>query len=219
MEQKLCVRGTLGAQLIRGDGYRKDFGIISAGEPIGVFSNLSVSIVKLQRRSFWRRLWLDLRARGVIPFGLGFTAFLARYALTGESLSSMDLPMLAIVTNAGVNYMASDFASGGVTPTISGFKFHDSGTGTTAAAVGDTALQTPAGPARVTGTPSNPTANQYRSVATIAYTATLAITEWGLFSASTAGTLWDRRVFTAINVVNGDSIQFTYTLTIASGGT
>jgi len=28
----------------------------------------------------------------------------------------------------------------------------------------------------------------------------------------------DRRVFAAINVANGDSIQFTYNLTIASGG-
>ena len=30
--------------------------------------------------------------------------------------------------------------------------------------------------------------------------------------------MWDHKVFSAINVVNGDSIQFTYTLTIASGG-
>lgn len=29
---------------------------------------------------------------------------------------------------------------------------------------------------------------------------------------------WDHKVFSAINVVNGDSIQFTYTLTITSGG-
>lgn len=30
--------------------------------------------------------------------------------------------------------------------------------------------------------------------------------------------MWDRKVFSAINVANGDSIQFTYTLTISSGG-
>lgn len=30
--------------------------------------------------------------------------------------------------------------------------------------------------------------------------------------------LWDHKVFSAINVVNGDSIQFTYTLTVNSGG-
>lgn len=123
-----------------------------------------------------------------------------------------------IVTTAGVNYMASDFASGGATPTISGFKFHASGTGSTAAAVTDTTLGTDSGVARVTGTPTNPSANQYRSVATMAYVSSLAITEWGLFSAVTSGTLWDRRVFSAINVVSGDSIQFTYTLTVNNGG-
>ena len=121
-----------------------------------------------------------------------------------------------LVTVAGVNYMASDFASGGVTPTISGFKFHASGTGTNAAANTDTALQTDSGVARVSGTASNPSANIYKSVATMSYVSTLAITEWGLFSASTVGTLWDRRVFSAINVVSGDSIQFSYSLTIPS---
>lgn len=30
--------------------------------------------------------------------------------------------------------------------------------------------------------------------------------------------MWDHKVFAAINVVNGDSIQFTYTLTVSSGG-
>lgn len=30
--------------------------------------------------------------------------------------------------------------------------------------------------------------------------------------------MWDHKVFSAINVVNGDSIQYTYTLTVASGG-
>jgi hypothetical protein len=30
--------------------------------------------------------------------------------------------------------------------------------------------------------------------------------------------MWDHKVFAAINVINGDSIQYTYTLTINSGG-
>jgi hypothetical protein len=30
--------------------------------------------------------------------------------------------------------------------------------------------------------------------------------------------MWDHKVFSAINVGSGDSIQFTYTLTISSGG-
>jgi len=43
------------------------------------------------------------------------------------------------------------------------------------------------------------------------------VTEHGLFNASSAGTLMDRTVFSAINVVNGDSIQFTYELTATAG--
>jgi hypothetical protein len=123
-----------------------------------------------------------------------------------------------VVTTEGVNYLAADFAAGA--NDINLFKFHDSGTGTTAAAIGDTDLQTPAGPTtRATGSQSAST-NTYTTVGTISYTGTLAITEWGLFTTAARGTteIWDRKVFTAINVVNGDSIQFTYVLTITAGG-
>lgn len=123
-----------------------------------------------------------------------------------------------LVTNAGVYYLATDFAAGLASPRISAMNYHDCGTGTTAAAVGDTALQSPAGTARAAGTQSNPSNGVYKTVATIAFTSALAITEWGLFSASTSGTLWDHRVFSAINVANGDSIQFSYFLTVNSGG-
>ena len=134
----------------------------------------------------------------------------------GEMVEYRDLGS-GLVTNAGVAYMAVDFAGGA--DDISNFNNHGVGIGTTAAAVTDTALvNTTGAPARVTGTRSNPAAGQYRTVATVAFTSSLAITEWGLFSAATAGTLWDRRVFAAINVASGDSIEFTYTLTINAGG-
>ncbi len=62
---------------------------------------------------------------------------------------------------------------------------------------------------------SSATAPKYTSVATIAFTSTLAITEHGIFNSNGgSGVCMDRSVFTAINVVNGDSIQFTYALTI-----
>ena len=93
-----------------------------------------------------------------------------------------------------------------------------SGTGVVAEAVGDTALGTEV-ETRETGTQSEPAAAQYRTVATHTYAATFAITEHGVFSQlAVGGTLWDRSVFAAINVVNTDSIQFTYTLTSNSGG-
>jgi len=101
----------------------------------------------------------------------------------------------------------------------SDFKYHDSGTGTAAEAAADTALGTPWGGARDVGTQAEgATANIYRSVATTTYNAAFAITEHGLFNAATVGTLMDRSVFSAINVVSGNQIQWTYELSIASGG-
>lgn len=139
--------------------------------------------------------------------------------LTKADGTEVDLGLLGArsVTNAGVNYMAADFLAASASR-INAFKWHDCGTGVAAENVTDTALGTPAGVSRVSGTDSNPSSNVYRSVATISFTGALAITEHGLFSASTVGTLWDRTVFTAINVANGDSIQFTYNLTVNAGG-
>jgi hypothetical protein len=126
------------------------------------------------------------------------------------------------VTTAGCEFMVDDFDVGGATTDISLFNFHDSGTGVVAEAIADVDLGTVAGPTtRATGTKSQPTSVQFRSVGIISYTGTLAITEHGLFNQAARGAgsvLWDRSVFSAINVGNGDSIQFTYTLTVTAGG-
>jgi hypothetical protein len=59
-----------------------------------------------------------------------------------------------------------------------------------------------------------------RTVGTLTFDAGAAITEHGIFtqSGTGGGTLLDRSVFSAINVISGDSIQFTYTLSLSSGG-
>lgn len=187
-------------------------------------------------RAHWRAFWLgsyivleDLAARAVsfavtgVP-GQAFGRIRAEGRLDAVLIRNgerIDLGCLGrrVVTTAGVNYMRDDFAAGAGSADISNFKFHDSGIGTTAEAIGDTALVTPTGDARVSGTQDNSVAKTYKSVATISYAVTKAVTEHGLFSASTVGTLWDRTVFAAINVTGGsDSIQFTYTLTINDGG-
>ena len=98
------------------------------------------------------------------------------------------------------------------------FKFHDSGVGTTAENVANTDMETTDGESRATGTQTEGTSVEYKSVGTISYTTTKAITEHGLFNAATSITLADRTVFSAINVVNGDSIQFTMTQTWTAGG-
>lgn len=103
--------------------------------------------------------------------------------------------------------------------TFSDYNFHDSGTGVTAAVIGDTAMETQFGGSRVAGTQAEgASTNIYQTVATIPHTTTQAITEHGVFNIITAGNLMDRSVFAAINVDNGDSIEHTYELTIPSGG-
>lgn len=128
------------------------------------------------------------------------------------------------ITDAGVAFLVDDWDNS-VTD-LTTMNFHGSGTGTNAENVTDTALQTESTTAlnpdstRATGTRSQPAANQYRSVGTLTYDAVTAVTEHGILSqaATGGGTLWDRTVFTAINVASGDSIQFTYTCTVSSGG-
>ena len=121
-----------------------------------------------------------------------------------------------VVTTAFVNFVVDQLQT--ETSQFGDFKYHDSGVGTTAEAVGDTGIETTDGESRATGTQTEgASANIYRSVGTISYTTTKAITEHGLFSQTTGTTLMDRTVFSAINVVNGDSIQFTYELTLTAG--
>ena len=208
MNSRLDLTASLSAVLIKG----------GESDNLGVVSSASLDIREAQKRLLeplpkLERLYQELRASNIIPVTLGLGAFI-HYWLT-KDLSA--LPMTALVTTAGINYLAADFLSSS-SNRINAFQYSDCGTGTTAAAIGQTALVTPAGTARVSGTGTNPVAGTYQSVATIAFTTSLAITEYGLFSASSSGTMWDRRVFTAINVNNGDSIAFTYSVIMNAGG-
>lgn len=128
-----------------------------------------------------------------------------------------------LVTHAGVRLLSQDTAISAGAATLNVMKNHGSGTGTTAATATDTALQTAIGTTATAGTNTNADASPnatVQSVATVSYTGSAAVTEWGLFNQTTlsGATMWDHKVFAAINVLNGDSIQFTYTLTINSGG-
>ena len=129
-----------------------------------------------------------------------------------------------VVTDAGVAYLAADIAGGGSDSNL--FKFAGFGTGTTNESAAQTTLVTEltteyaVDSTRPTGSQSA-TTNAYTTVATLSPDSggTLAITEHGLFSASSAGTLWDRTKFSAINLVAGsDSLAATYVATFPSGG-
>ena len=121
-----------------------------------------------------------------------------------------------VITTAFVNFVTDQLQT--ETSVFGDFKYHDSGVGTTDPVVGDTGIETTDGEARVAGTQTESSANVYRSVGTITYTSTKAITEHGLFNDLTAGTLADRSEFAAVNVVSGEGIEFTYDLTWAAGG-
>lgn len=139
-------------------------------------------------------------------------------------IEHLGLVSTKLVTDAGVAYIVDDWDGGA--NVIDNFNYHGCGTGTTAEAAGDTALVTESTTAlnpdstRATGTKSQPSANVMRTVGTVTFDASAAITEHGVFSqaATGGGTLLDRSVFGAINVTSGDSIQFTYSLTWSSGG-
>lgn len=130
-----------------------------------------------------------------------------------------------VVTSAGVNYLVDDFdlATGGAD--VSLFKYHGIGTTNTAESSGDTALAAESTTAlnpdntRATGTSTQPSANIYQSVGTLTADGAIAAVEHGLFTTSGTGTgtLWDRSIFTVINLASADSLQTTYAVTFTAG--
>ena len=96
------------------------------------------------------------------------------------------------------------------------------GTGTTAAAATDTTLETEistGGGARAAGTGTRVTTTVTNDTAqlqvTYSFTSTFAVTESGVFNAASTGTMLARRVFSAINVANGDSLQVTWKVQVS----
>ena len=88
------------------------------------------------------------------------------------------------------------------------------GTGSTAAAAGNTALGTEA--ARQALTSTTVTANAVAYVASFgAGTGTGAITEAGILNANSSGTLLCRTVFSVVNKGASDSMTITWTVTIS----
>lgn len=173
----------------------------------------------MRLRDTWKEFTLRCRLAAQTPARLWFgdiTAIGRLYAVKIDADGNrQDIGLIStkLVTTAGVAWLATLLAG----TSTGNAKYHASGTGTTAENVSDTALVSDSGVARATGSQVAST-NTYTSVGTQTYVGTLAITEHGLFTASSSVTLIDRSVFSAINVVSGDSIQFTYVLTLPSGG-
>jgi hypothetical protein len=122
-----------------------------------------------------------------------------------------------VVTNAGVAFLVDDWDDD--TTDITDMDYHEMGVCVGACdgeSAADTALES-AVETRSAGTATQAAANILQSVASITATAARVIVEHGLFSASSGGTLWDRTEFSAINLANGDGIQFTFQCTLTAG--
>lgn len=116
-----------------------------------------------------------------------------------------------LVTTAGKAHIADQLSA---SPGATGMTHMAVGTGTNAAAVGDTALQTELD--------RNTLTSRTDSGAVVTYVGdwaagdgTGAITEAGILNAGSSGTLLARSVFSAINKGAGDTLQITWTLTIS----
>ena len=114
-----------------------------------------------------------------------------------------------IVVTDGKEYIASRMKDASATA----MSHMAIGTGSTAAAAGDATLGSEAG--RVSLTSTTVTSNAVAYVATFgAGTGTGAITEAGIFNASSSGTLLCRTVFSVINKGAADTLGITWTVTV-----
>lgn len=183
-------------------------------------------------RQFFKNLFdgsllVPLYARLARRLGL----LVAYSELTGLVLhadgSATDYGLLGrrVITTAGVAWLATAFNNTVEPETMN---YHGFGTGTAAESAAHTALVTEltteyvTNNTRPTGSQSTST-NTYVTAGTLSPDSggTLAITEHGLFNqaATGGGTMFDRTVFSAVNVAaSADSLLGTYTLTLPSGG-
>jgi len=129
--------------------------------------------------------------------------------------------MAAVLTNTGMAGAASRLNGAGAE---AAFDYIAVGTGTTAADASDTTLETEivdSGLARAQdASPTRETTAQTNDTAVCDYafsvTGTKAVTETGLLNAGAAGVLLCHDVFSAINVINGDTLTMTIKVQVSA---
>jgi len=204
LEGKMQPTGELTMRVIRAQGVSR-----STTAKVGLWWKIR------NLRNVWPGLWRHSLAKTLRMNHMLGTLHVRKLCGNGEVID-YGLVSTQLVTDAFAEYMVDELQA--ETSEWGDFKFHDSGVGVTGAAVGDTDMETTDGESRVTGSQiEGATAEIYKSVGTITYSGGVAVTEHGLFSMVTGGTLMDRHVFGAINVVATDAIEFTYQFTSVSG--
>jgi len=116
-----------------------------------------------------------------------------------------------LVVTAGKEWVADRMADANTVMTHMAI-----GTGTTAAAAGDTALVTEADRNALTTSGGTVSTNTIQYATTwAAGDGTGAITEAGIFDAATAGDMLARTVFSVVNKGASDSMTITWTITVS----
>ena len=120
-----------------------------------------------------------------------------------------------LVVTAGKNWVAGRFKDGSIPDEMSHMAL---GSGSAAAAVGNTALGTELGSSRIALTTDGGTV----STNTVQYDATwssshgaYAIQEAGIFNHASAGTMLARTVFAVINKGTDDTVTISWTITVS----
>ena len=116
-----------------------------------------------------------------------------------------------LVVTAGKNWIASR-----ITDANDAVMTHmEVGTNNTAAAAGNTALGAAVGSSRTSLTATSHSTNTTQYTCTFgAGVGTGALTEAGIFNASSGGTMLCRTVFSTVNKASGDSLAVTWTITV-----
>lgn len=117
-----------------------------------------------------------------------------------------------LVVTAGLGFIASRMKD----TTATAMSHMAVGTDATAAALGDTTLGAEVSASRTSLTSTTVSTNTIQYACTFgAGVGTGALTEAGVFNASSSGTMLCRTVFSTINKAAGDSLTITWTITIS----
>ena len=120
-----------------------------------------------------------------------------------------------LVVTAGKNWVAGRFKDGSIPDEMSHMAL---GSGSTAAAAGNTALETELSNSRIVLTTDGGTVStntvQYDATWTSSHAA-YVIKEAGIFNHASAGTMLARTVFAIINKGTDDTVSITWTITVS----
>lgn len=118
-----------------------------------------------------------------------------------------------LVVTTGLNHIADRLGESSPATRMSHMEV---GTGTTAPAAGNTALETAIASSRVALTSQTVSTNTVEYVGDFpAGTGTGAVTEAGVFNASSGGTMLCRTTFSVVNKGAADTLKITWTLTVS----